>query len=265
MAEQEEHGGQLDGAEGEVWQRTFAQMWEIAFAPELERRRDAGLLDDQFQLYIAQLLQPPDADQIVLFNEEVRGDFLIRVGRDVKEGETGYIGDLKNAEQYELPDDLLDCGHFTIIRDGEKWQMTFNFLSGRSKARSMIELAHQFYESAVASTDKGHVGPAIDNLFSCCELISKAELILHRSPAAKTKKHAAVKSHINAWARLGNIDASFVRLFNRLGEQRSIARYADKKQSCSTPSIDELELVEAMIARGLERAAKSIDVTAQGS
>lgn len=60
------------------WDRTFAQMWEIAFGPELERRKTAGLIGNDFHLYMAQLLLPPEEENRVLFNEEVRGTALMR-------------------------------------------------------------------------------------------------------------------------------------------------------------------------------------------
>ena len=98
-----------------------------------------------------------------------------------------YSNDLQYIERFELPDELLDSGHFTIVRAGEGWRVFFNFLSGRAKAKDMLELAGQFLEAALSAKDRGHAGPAVDNLFSACELTSKAELILHRNPAASSK------------------------------------------------------------------------------
>lgn len=243
----------------EGWDRTFAHMWEIAFAPELEKRRAAGLIGDDFHLYLAQLLQPPDEENKVLFNEEVRGVALLRAPRDVKQGEPVMMTDLAHIEQFELPDDLLDCGHFTIIRAGEGWRMVFNLLSGRAKARDMLELADQYLQASIESGRKGHSGPAVDNLYSSSELVSKAELILHRGKAAKAKTHGPIASEINAWARIGNIDQAFVALFNKLGQQRPNARYSDREHRPPTPNADSYDLVRAMIDRGLERVARSTD------
>lgn len=172
------------------WDRTFSQMWDIAFSPELERRKSAGLIDDDFHLYLAQLLQPPDEKNRVLFNEEVRGSALMQPHRDIKPGEPVLTTDMAHIVHYDLPDDLLDCGHFTIIRAGDGWRMVFNFLSGRAKARDMLELADQYLQASIASTKLGHAGPAVDNLFSSAELVSKAELILHQSTAAKANRMA---------------------------------------------------------------------------
>lgn len=247
----------LDRLEG--WNRTFAHVWEIAFGPELEKRRASGVVGDSYDLYLAQWLLPPDGENSVLFNEEVRGSALMRTPRDVKQGEPLMMDDLVHIEQFELPDDLLDCGHFTIIRAGDGWSMMFNFLSGRAKARDMLELADQYLQSSIESAKKGHSGPAIDNLFSSSELISKAELILHRSKAAKAKTHGIVASEINAWARLGNIDMAFVSLFNKLSQQRPNARYGDREHRPPAPDADSYDLVRAMIDRGLQRVSRSTD------
>lgn len=242
------------------WDRTFHQMWHLQFGPEIERRQAAGALDRDFYLYMAQYLQPPDQPSRVLFNDEVEGVALMRSPRAVEHGDPVTVADMAHIEHFDLPDDLLDCGHFTIIRaDGDAWRMFFNFLSGRAKAGDMLERASHFLEAAFTSAEKNHPGPAIENLFSASELISKSELILSRNPAVGSRKHSAISAQINKWARLGNIDQSFVHLFNRLSRERGNARYGDTDHMPSMPTSDELELVSAMIERGRNRIARSTD------
>lgn len=261
MADEENPVKRGNWEEKAGWNRTLQQVWEIAFQPELEKRRLANLIDEQFQVYSAQWLMPPEGDNSVFFNEEVRGVALLRAAREVTEGDPVLISDLANIEKFDLPDDLLDCGHFTIFWMGEGWNMTFNFRSGRAKARDMLKLATEFLEAAQTSASKGHGGPAVDNLFSASELVCKAELILHRSSAVKSKKHGPVASGINNWAKLGNIDMAFVALFNRLGQQRPNARYGDSNSRPPLPSFDDFELVKAMIDRGIEIVSPSVERT----
>ena len=52
---------------------TLAHMFQLVFSPEIERRFEAGLLDDSFSLWAAQLIQPGDGSQIVRLNDEMRG------------------------------------------------------------------------------------------------------------------------------------------------------------------------------------------------
>jgi hypothetical protein len=238
---------------------TLTQAWELWFRPEIERRQTAGSLPATFSLHMAQALFPPDEKLRVLLNDEVEGEGHLRAPRTIQKGEPLYASDLQFMERFELPDALLDSGHFTIVRAGEGWHMFFNFLRGRAKAKDMLQLAGEFLEAALSATDKGHSGPVVDNLFSACELISKAELILHRNPAASSKSHRSVSSQINWWGRLGNIDAVFLKLFNRLAEQRPNARYGDKEHRPPVPEHDSFDLVQAMIERGLGKVGKATD------
>lgn len=243
------------------WDRTFAHMWDLFFGPELEKRQQQGGSPEDFSLYMAQVLIPPEGqgNNRVLFNDEVHGVGLMRATRQVEKGELVTVTDIENIERFDLPDELLDHGHFTIIRSGGGWRMFFNFLYGRAKAKDHLVLARQFLEASRVSAGKGHAGPAVDNLFSAAELISKAELILHRSSAAESKTHGRIASAINAWSKLGNIDAAFVALFNRLGQQRPGARYGNAQNRPPSPGSDDLELVQAMIDRGLARVGKATD------
>lgn len=248
-----------DAPEAQGWQRTFNQMYEGWFKPEIERRREAETLPANFDLYMAQALFPPEGQTRILLNDEVRGEALLRAPRPVTKGDSVLLSDLEYIETFELPDELLDNGHFTIIRAGQRWGMFFNFLSGRAKAKDMFELASEYLAASISSAAKGHDGPAVDNLFSATELASKAELILHRSRAGTAKKHKAVASSINAWAKLGNIDVAFVALFNRLGRQRPNARYGDKARRPPAPDQDDFDLVQAVIERGFQRVSKATE------
>lgn len=250
--------------EPQGWERTFKQMYDGWFSPEIERRRNAGSLAQPFHLHIAQALFPPDGATQILLNEEVRGKASFKANRPIEKGEQILTTDLELIEKYELPDELLDNGHFTIIRVGERWGMHFNYLSGRAKAKDMLELAKEFLTASIKSAESGHSGPAVDNLYSASELASKAELILHRSQAGTAKNHKAVASSINAWAKLGNIDAAFVALFNKLGQQRPNARYSDRNRRPPAPTEDDFDLVRAVIDRGLTRVAKAVSDPSEG-
>lgn len=243
------------------WDRTLQQMWDMFFAPEIERRKANSGSPDNFSIYIAQVIFPAEGATRprILFNDEVEGEALLRAPRPIEKGGVIYATDLQQVESFDLPDALLDSGHFTIVRSGDGWRMFFNFLRGRAKAKDMLELAAQFLEASRSSQQNGHSGPAIDNLFSASELISKAELILHQSRATKSKRHATIASEINIWARLGNIDQAFVALFNKLSQQRPTARYGNKESRPPMPDQENFDLVQAMIERGLERIKKATE------
>ncbi|MBY0565969.1 MAG: HEPN domain-containing protein [Hyphomonadaceae bacterium] len=224
-------------------ERTFAHMSQLAFTPEIERRIAAGTLPDGFMIDFAQQLQPPDRKPLVRFNDEVRG--IVKLSRDAPAHEEGHLTGqhLEHIEAFDLVDDELDCGHFTAYFTGRAWAMTFDFRSGRAKALHYIERASQFAATARFSIEKGFGSVATDNLFSACELLSKVQLMLHQSPAARAKTHGPIGSAINAWGRLGNVAPDFLQLFNRLSNDRAPARY-DVSGDFEPSTLSDVEIVE---------------------
>ncbi len=234
-------------------------MWEMYIGPEIANRQTEGILPPEFKTFMAQILFPPGGSVRVLLNDEVQGVGLMRASQAVGVGDKVTLADLANIEAYDLPDNLMDHGHFTIINRGVDWRIYFNFLTGRAKAKDRLVNASHFLEAARESVGKGHAGPAVENLFAAAELASKATLIMNRDPAGDARTHSRVSSAINLYSRTGNIDRAFIELFNKLGQQRPNARYGDTESRPPAPSDEDLELVSAVIDHALRRAAKSTD------
>ena len=235
--------------------RTILHMFQIAFAPEIRRRRSAGQLDDNFFLAAVQLIQPEEGEPMVRLNGEVRGTALARVTRAVNKGDPVFLSDMRHLEGFDLEEDELDAGHFTLFWNGEGWFASFDFRAGRAKSTEILRLASEFLETAEYAADKGHAGACVDNLFSACELASKARLRLHRNPAAKTRTHGHVHSAINKWGHLGNVDEGFLKLFNRMVKARPAARYSGAAQ-VEMPSESDLRIVRREIERLKEAVAQ---------
>lgn len=228
------------------WDRTLVHMFQIAFTPEIDRRIKDDELPNGFFLQIAQLLQPPGGRQLVRFNDEVRGVMRLRRDKPMLEGEVLTVGDLERLEAFDLVEDELDSGHFTAFFTGSGWRSVFDFRQGRVKAGHFVGKAREFAAAARFSVEQRHSGAAIDNLFSACELLSKAQLMLsHHHAATNAKTHGPIGSAINAWAKLGNVDGEFVRLFNRLSGTRAQARY-ETAWVGELPKHADLELVDRM-------------------
>lgn len=234
------------------WNVTVLHIFQIAFTPEIDRRLKEGTIDNSFVLRAAQMIQPPEGPKIIRFNDEVRGIPLIKLDRAVEAGEPVFASDLRNLVSFDVEESELDCGHFTMFWHGSGWSISFDLRSGRAKSAQMVESARQFLGTAQYAAAKGHAGPSVDNLFSACELLSKAQLILHRSHAAKAKSHRAVSSALNAWGRLGNVDRAFLTLFNRISNSRSAARY-DAAAQVALPSDADFDIVGSELSR-LEKA-----------
>lgn len=223
--------------------RTLAHMFQLSFSPEIIRRLDAAELPDDFSLWAAQMIQTEDAPKCVRLNDEIRGIMHVRMDRPIEKGETATMSDLRNVVDFEVDEDELDCGHCTIIFDGVGWKMFFNFQAGRGRSLKTMARAEQFLEAARYATENGHLGPAVDNLFSACELLAKARLTLgHR----EADNHKTIHSRINSERRLGNVDATFVDLFNRMTRARYPARYK-ASDDVAMPTRDELDLVQEEI------------------
>lgn len=240
-------------ADVQSWERTILHMFQIAIGPEILRRIERGDLDTDFTLYAAQLILPEAEPQIVRLNGEVRGMPLVRLHRPVENVETVLVSDMQDLVGFDVEEAELDCGHFTMFWHGAGWSISFDFRSGRAKSAQMIASARQFLSAAQHSADQGYSGPCVDNLFSACELLSKAHLILHRSKAVKAKSHKAVSSALNSWGRLGNVDREFVSLFNRMSNARSAARY-DPAALVPLPSTEDFDVMN----RELEHLEKRV-------
>ena len=107
-----------------------------------------------------------------------------------------------------------------------QWHMFFDFRQNKLMASNLVKRAEEFCNIAEHALSQQHFGPAIDNLFSSCELAAKARLITAAVVSSDAKTHGTICSGINRWSKLGNVDREFVEMFNRLSRDRESARYA---------------------------------------
>lgn len=217
---------------------TVLHMFQLAFSPEIKRRLHSGELDDKFVLSCAQLIQPLEGSRIIRLNEEVRGIGTVRADRPVQKGDPVYYSDLRRLESFDLEEDELDAGHFTLFWFGNGWFISFDFRSGRSISARLLDIALEFLETAQHAQSQSHARACLDNLFSACELASKARLLLHHSPAANAKTHGSIHSAINQWGHLGNVDEKFLGLFNRMTSGRSAAKYNTDREAMMPSALD---------------------------
>ncbi|WP_396646759.1 hypothetical protein [Mesorhizobium sp. IMUNJ 23232] len=226
-------------------QKVFDNFQEVYFKPELNRRVAAGTVKTPMRVTAAQVLFPSDGGAIVRFNEEVRLAARLKTPLQPEElGQTRPFA-LEEIERFDLPEDELDHGHFTVMRLGSGWRMAFSFIYGRKSARSKIDRAEEFLMAAKEANARGHTAVALDNIFSASELLSRVHLELHTSIKKGSKKHAAIASGINRWGKLGNIPRAFTGLFNRASNARDGARYrAVANSEFAGLSQAEIEVIE---------------------
>ena len=242
--------------------RTILHMSQVAFVPEIRQRLSSGQLDDNFILTAAQLIQQEEQDRIVRLNNEVRGLVMVRVTRPVEEGESALDSDMQNFLGFDLEEDELDAGHFTMFWTGTRWVASFDFRNGRAKCTAILETAIEFWVAAQSAATRGHARACVDTLFTACEQVAKAQIILHHlfvGKSKKPKKHGSVQRVINKWGHLGNINPSFLILYNQLSKDRSPARYNQSAQvELPTQSDiqlvgDEIEILKQQIAQRIKQ------------
>jgi uncharacterized protein (UPF0332 family) len=200
-------------------ERTLMQMFRLYVEPEVKRR--------QFQQAVvkAQVLFFEDRSPEVRLNDEVKISLMVRAPRALEKGEVISLSEIQQIEASELDIADADAGHFTTVAVGDKWFMFFDFRRNKLTAAKLVERAEQFCGSSEHALSQQHFGPAIDNLFSACELAAKARLITSAMVKSDAKKHSTIRSGINLWGKLGNVDREFVDMFNKLSRDREAARY----------------------------------------
>ena len=231
------------------------QMFQTAFAPEIRKRTSSGKLDGNFVLTAAQLIQPVTGRRTVRLNDEVRGLMVVHATRPIQKGGPVFLSDLQQFEGFDLEVDELDSGHFTVFWNGEGWVASFDFRAGRAKSAGMLDAASEFLQAAQFAAERRLARPSVDNLFSACEHVAKAQLILYHNRAARAKTHRTVHSAINSWGRLGNVNEDFLELFNRISNARAAARYKTGAQ-VELPSASDMQVVRREIEHLREAVAQ---------
>lgn len=239
--------------EGEGAQRLMQQAFELWITPEVTRRQALGELPTPFDIRAAQRLQWPNGRIEVRLNDEVRGVGLVRANRAVDKGDTVYLSDLEGLESFDLPEEELDAGHWTLLFTGERWFVGFNFLSNRARCADLLKKAGDFVATAREARAAGRAAVAVDTLFSACELVAKAQLVASHIIELDSTSHKNIANQLNRWRSMGNVEGAFVDIFNRLGQLRPRYRYDAVVSDASPVSDEDLELVEAMIDAGHHR------------
>ena len=223
-------------------------MFQFRFAPEIRRRLSEGRIDHRFVLHMAQFVQRDDAPPEIRLNQEIRGNAAVRAQRAVSRGDQVYLADLVDVQGFDLDPDEMDAGHCTLFRTTSgQWRVFFDFRMRRREVGQLLDIAAEFLAVAKASLESGHNRSSVDALFTACEHVAKAHLILHHhSHLRSSKGHGATHSAINLWSQMGNVEEGFTKLFNQLFAERNPAKY-DTDVEVTPPSDEDLALIDAEI------------------
>ena len=219
----------------EFGRNLMEQVLELWVNPEVERRREAGNLPDDFVLTAVQVIMNLDADAPeVRFNEEVKAVAQGRATRAIEEGEDVTEADLEGIEDIMLTDQDPNAGHLTMMFFKGHWLIAFDFRYNATRVAGTLGAAREFLDAATYALEQQHMRSFADNLFSASELMAKGILLMNPDEdLLRSKRHNFISSRFNLSGKWGHTDPRYVKLLNRLQNLRGSARYLDKDFSLS--------------------------------
>jgi len=211
-------------------QKTFDQFMQLFVLPEIDRRKKEGVLVDDFILYKAQVIFSGDGSRpVVRLNDETKIAAKVKLKKGIIKNKGDMItwNDIEDIAMIRLPDDEEEkYAHYSILRVGGQWLFTFDFRYNKKEARNCHKIAKQFFDSANEAFEKKRTSPFVDTLFSCIELLAKAELLLIPDPKFKKKAtHKSIQLKYGKYVDIGNAKPEYKSTLNRLAGLRNSARY----------------------------------------
>lgn len=235
------------------------QLMNIYIIPELRKRE----LAQSFSVHVAQIIFFPDRrPPEVRINEEVKAIAKVKLKPGIRKqkNEPIYENEIENLSKISLTkDDDSDCAHVTLLRIGEEWTIEFDFRYNKDLALRHIRTAKQFYEVAQFSYEKKFWSPFVDNLFSSCELVARATLLLFWDPRypmfRKKATHNLIRFRYDRFSKWGWVPSEHRTTLNKLSGFRSSARYLKGNLNINEKVAEELLLnVKKMIEDAEKRA-----------
>ena len=185
----------------------------------------------------------------VLINDDVILRAQVQLNRAVEAGEPVTLADVTSVGDLEPAEIDPNAGWVALARIGAELIVSFDFRRNRGTASTLIARAREFSEAALASLDRGHLGPAIENGFAAAELAVKAEMYLMED--SPTTVHRRRVAWWEQWVGLGNAPRNLAPILDRLYGERSAARYGDMDIGMS---VDDVRLALGSVAAIIDHA-----------
>lgn len=248
----------------------YDQIFKVWANPEIERRKLAGVLPEDFIPWAVQVIIDPDGIEQVRFNEEVQGIFRIRPNPNKPKAGLVSIAEfqsiVEDIEEFELTDqDPPNAAHITLIRYFSGFFIAFDFHYNAARILDHILAAREYLDIARIAFDKEMFRPFIANLHIAVELSAKALLLMHPDKALlHSKKHNYTQSKYNLYAKLGDTEQKFAQLLNKLAELRNPARYPNESFEVDVEEARELlstaeNMYATLKARAPVRARRNLE------
>lgn len=214
----------------------FNNLMNLFFNPEIEKRKENGTLNNDFELLAAQaIIFPNEKENIIRLNDEVQANVKIKDG--VYKTKKDFFPNCEEVESIEISEEeFLDCGHVIIIRFNDCYQLKFDFVYNKKTCKALLDNAFQFLQTSKFAIEKNFRNSYIDNAFSAFELMAKANLLFeaHKNINGRTN-HKAIMSSFNLRYRksLNEEEIKLRKIFNKLSVERNNARYLDNEVNFS--------------------------------
>lgn len=237
----------------QIKEAVVRQAMDFWIEPEIERRRAARALPEDFALSAAQVIFGDAEMPDVRLNEEVKAAVLVEAKRDVAKGEEITADDIAAYKDIILTEDDPNAGHITIVPHQGRWGLAFDFRRNAAHIGKHVERARQFLDTAAWARQEGKVGPFVDNLFSATELMAKGLLIwMPDETLLRGKGHGQIHNRFNYEGKMENVDPRFAKLLNQLVALRRPARYLVRDFSLTDAEMDEMLAVAEEMHATLE-------------
>ena len=230
----------------------FDQVLSIWVNPEIERRKQAGLIGDKFVLWAAQVIMDPSGPEQVRLNDEAQGIFKLQnLPDDSTVSPATFHNITGDIKEFTLAkDDCPNAGHITLIRHMKGFFIAFDFLYNAAVIADHVRTAQEFLDEAKAALSSKRIKAFVANLHVATELTAKSLLLRHPDKNLMTsKKHSYVLSKYNEYSKQGNTEQRFAQLLNNLANLRNAARYPNNSFSVTQEQAEQmLEVAEEMFA-----------------
>lgn len=241
--------------DNEMGQRVLEQALQIWIAPELERRREAGLLPSDFVLRAAQIVMNVDAPTKVRLNAEVKLVVEVRPlhNRAIEVGDSILVEDVESIEGFHLTTDDPNAGHLSIVWLPGQVFIGWNFSYNATRNRARVANARQFLDAGRYALERGNLNAFVENALAGVEALAKARLMMLPDRAIMdSRKHRAVTAKYNRWAVLNDSERPYAEALNLLTKQRKAARYLEGELKIDAADAHEIMGVAEEFAQFVE-------------
>jgi hypothetical protein len=229
----------------------IGELHRVWIDAEVTSRGDSAPAEVAQALIVMPLAEGDDVE--VHLNEEV--DFVAIAGEDaeVVDPAAVYVGQVTNLWPTNVhPDAAWSC--FVTAQAGRI--VVFDFRRNRDAVGAVIERARQFWRSA--QLNLGHedqLPPAVEDLHAAAELAILVMALLGgwRQPKNQGQRHRGRHEWLKGQVRYGDTPAEYLTSFDRLAEERNVARYAERPMAIDQ---DEAQQLLATVQRMIEEAER---------